>query len=186
MHQRVAKKNHPRGATLVVVAVLMAAFLVFTAFVIDIAAAYVLRARLYNVADTAVDAGMATVSDLIIEFAEAREPNPEDGTDPLTVLTDEDRSAIISDTRVQTAVETYLESNLASYGQARTTLTSEEITFPANTLFNADCSVQNEQFVDLEVVIEMQHTYLLSGILTEETNIDLSATSIKTIRICPS
>lgn len=174
--------QHPRGNTMVIVVMLLAGFLVLVAFLMDVASTFVTRARLLNMADSAVDAGMAVVSDLIIERATERNPNPPAGTNPLSVLTEGDRSAIVGDARVRAAAVDFVERNRAPYG---ITLDTTDILYPKNTTFSAACTNPSLKKIELEVTVRDTHPFFFSNILNTAATTSLAETSIKAIQLCP-
>jgi hypothetical protein len=166
---------------MVIVVMLLAGFLVLVAFLLDVASSFVTRARLLNMADSSVDAGMAVLSDLIIERAVERNPNPPAGTNPLSVLTEGDRSAIVGDARVRAAVVDYVERNRSPYG---ITLDATDILYPKNTTFSAACT-STERKVELEVTVRDTHPFFFSSFLNTGATTSLAETSTKSIQLCP-
>ena len=166
------------GSTTVLTAVSLSAFLVFTAFLVDAAAAYVTQGRLQNFADAGADAGGATISNLIIERAMARQSNPPEGADPLAVLTEEDRQSIISDPRVTASARDFVERNRGVYG---ITLDAVEAQYPVNPVV---CEDVNRRSVEVRVRASRVQPFLLGRLLNGNESTQLEASSIRALQLC--
>ena len=167
------------GSTTVLTAVSLSAFLVFTAFLVDAAAAYVTQGRLQNFADAGADAGGATISNLIIERAMAHQANPPEGADPLAVLTEEDRQSIISDPRVAASTRDLVERNRAPYG---VTLDAVQVQYPVNPVV---CAEASRHRVEVRVSVERTQPFLLGRLLNGKAATRLVADSARTLQLCP-
>lgn len=169
-----------RGSTTVFVAVALAGILGITAFIIDAAGAYATSARLQNFVDAGVDAGAARLSDRIVELATAYEPNPPEGADPRDYLTEADRQAILTDPTVGETVRDYVERNRAPYG---ITLDAVEVQYPVNTVTCTDSVPEN---AEVRATVRKNQTFILGMLLNGQDATGLSASSIRTVRLCPN
>ena len=163
------------------VALVVMAFLVITAFLLDIAGGLMLHHRLQSMADQGADAGMNELSDFIVEKAKAREPNAPDGTDPRTVLTDEDRQAILVEgrARIEPVVREYIGKNPLPDAVV---LQSKDVQFPVKQ--QVDCAEPDQQQVELRVTLKATQPMLFEKIWNR-ANTDLQASSWQTMKLCP-
>ena len=164
---------------MVLVAVILAASLTVTAFLVDAAAAYVTQARLYNLADAGADAGSATLGDLIIEKALAREPNPPEGADPTSYLTEEDRQAILTDARVASAARNYVEQNRAPY---QLVLNEVDVRYPVQPVV---CGAGGQRLAEILVTVRRTQPFLLGRLLNGRESTGLAAEARQFISLCP-
>lgn len=167
--------DKPRGSTTVIVAVSLTAFLALMTFVIDAAGAYVLTARLQNATDSAADAGIAKVADLIIEYANRRAPEAPPGADPRDYLTEEDRQAILFRSEPKESTEGYLSRNGA--------YDATYVQYPARAVSCGDPALRD---AELRVTAEKNYTFLLGKLLNGNDGSRLKSESIQTLRLCPS
>lgn len=168
-----------RGSTMIFVAVILAAILTLTAFVIDAAAAYVTHARLYNLVDAGADAASATLSDIIVEKALANEPNPPDGADPRDYLTEEDRQSIITDPRVAQTARDYVEQNRALY---QLSLAEINVDYPVNPVV---CGEGGQGQAEIQVTVHHTQPFLLGRLLNGNEATSLEAKARQFISLCP-
>ena len=168
-----------RGSTLVLVAVVLAGFLALVAFVVDAAAAYVTRARLQSFADAGADAGATKLSDLVVQLASAREPNPPEGSDPRAYLTDADRQAILTNPSVVETVRDYVERNRAGY---QLTLDGVEVVYPISAV---QCSEASLRSVELRVTLKKNQPFLLGRILNGNESVFWEVNSLRSMLLCP-
>lgn len=169
-----------RGSTTVFVAVVLSGILALSAFVIDAAGAYATSARLQNFVDAGVDAGAVWLSDRMVELATSREPNPPEGADPRDYLTEADRQNILADPSIAEVVRDYIERNRAPYG---ITLDTVEVQYPANTVICTDVSPQS---AEVRATVRKNQTFILGTLLNGQEATGLSASSIRTVRLCPN
>lgn len=167
-------RAHRRGSTTLFVAVLLMGILAASAFVIDAAAAYVTRARMLSIADAGADAGARRLVDAIVEYATARDPNPPDGTDPTTMLMEDDRAAILASAR--DAALDYTERNRAASGAV---LDRQD----AEYRYVVDCSSVRD--AELLVTVRRNHPLLLGVLLNGRTRTGLTADALRIVRLCP-
>lgn len=169
-----------RGSTMVLVAVVLAAILTVTAFLVDAAAVYVTQARLYNLADAGADAGSAKLADLIIEKALDHEPNPPDDADPRSYLTEEDRQAILTDPRVIATARDYVEKNRAPY---QLNLSEVDVRYPAEPVV---CGGVGQKSAEIRVTIGHTQSFLLGRLLNGQEATSLKAEARQFINLCPA
>ncbi|GEM_PF-3023569 len=179
--QELGSKNLESGSTVLFVAVVIMAFLVMVAFLLDIAGGLMLRNRLQTMADNGTDAGMNALSDLILAKALAHDPNPPDGTDPRSVLTDDDYRAILTDGRasIEPMVNDYIAKNPLP---PAIIVKSTDIEYPNQQQIN--CAQPNQRQVELRVTIKATQPMLFEKIWNRSTN-DLQASSWQTMNLCP-
>lgn len=166
-----------RGSTTLFVAVVLMGILVASAFLIDAGAAYATHARMQAFADAGADAGAATIADVIVEFAEQRETNPPEGTDPTTVLTEEDRTAILADARIVAAARDYVERNRIAYNA-----TLDEV-LPEYPYRPVDCS--SVRSAEIRMTVRRNHPFVLGTLLNGTIGTTLVADALRSVRLCP-
>ncbi|MDO8617301.1 MAG: hypothetical protein Q7N87_00170 [Candidatus Uhrbacteria bacterium] len=173
-------RNLEAGSALLFVVVVLMAFLTMTAFLLDRASGLMIRNHLQAMADSGANAGMVALSDLMVEKAEAREPNAPDDTDPRSVLTDEDRQAMLveGEPRVKQAVTDYVEKNRVLYN---ITLDSVDIQYPMQQ--QIDCGSSDKQTANLRVTVKYTHPILFEKILDGKNTL-LTAASWQTMNLC--
>lgn len=179
MHMNTAPFGCRRGSTTLFVAVVLMGILVASAFLIDAGAAYATHARMQTFADAGADAGATRLADAVVERAIAREPNPSDGTDPRTVLTAEDRAAILADASVAAAARDYVERNRAAYAA---TLDTVDVTYPTRSV---DCGDGTLRDAELRVTVRRNHPFVLGALLNGNTGTALVADALRSVRLCP-
>jgi len=132
-----------KATTTALVALWLPVLTLLLAALVDVGLVMVHKERLTNAAEFGAQAGGVAIGGIVIEKAEAHNP-PDDATDPLLYLTDEDRAAIMNDSRVRAAVDSIISKNL----DVSDPLLHVTVVYPNNTI---DCT-NGVRSVELKVI----------------------------------
>ena len=184
------RTSKEEGSTLVIVALALASLLIVFAFLLDVGSGFLIQHRLQVMADNGADAGMSELANFIAQKASERwtiihendkhpppRPNREN---PLSILTQEDRDALLSEGfgRVDAAVRRYVSLNQASNTQNIGLLVVE---YPLTG--SVSCS-GGSSMVRLRVSIELNHAYVFDRLLTPSSKL-IRVQSYQTMNLCP-
>ena len=169
-----------KGISAVSMVLIIPIGLLMLAWAIDGGYTWLRKVRLQAFADASAQAGISQAADLVVEIAETKD-NPEGETDPILLLDDDDRAAIMSDASIEAMVNDYLNQNLDANNidQAEIILST---TYPDQF---QDCNTTPELGLDIYVELESNRANIFGDLFGGDPDIQLNESSRQGIRFCP-